>query len=86
MQIEFDPYKRDKTMAERGLDFADATHVFAGPVIEFEDNRSEYGETRITTVGILGGRMVVLVWTQRGETRRIISMRYANEREQARLG
>ncbi len=86
MKIEFDPSKRDKTMAERGLDFADAAHIFAGSVIEFEDNRSEYGETRITTVGILGGRMVVLVWTQRGETRPIISMRYANEREQARLG
>jgi uncharacterized DUF497 family protein len=28
--------------------------------------------------------MVVMVWTPRGEARRIISMRKANEREQAR--
>jgi uncharacterized DUF497 family protein len=36
------------------------------------------------------GRMVVMVWTPRGEARRIISMRKANEREQtqyrSRLG
>ena len=30
MQIEFDPDKRDKTLAERGLDFAQAGDVFAG--------------------------------------------------------
>jgi uncharacterized protein len=29
--------------------------------------------------------MVVLTWTPRGEVRRIISMRKANEREQARF-
>lgn len=32
----------------------------------------------------LDGRMVVMVWTLRGEARRIISLRKANEREQAR--
>ena len=33
------------------------------------------------TLGYLDGRMVVLVWTSRGNNRRIISMRHANERE-----
>jgi len=32
-------------------------------------------------MGMLDGRVVVLVWTPRGKARRIISMRYANERE-----
>ncbi|WP_425388002.1 hypothetical protein [Azospirillum halopraeferens] len=31
-------------------------------------------------------RMVVLVWTPRGDARRIISMRKANDREQALYG
>lgn len=84
MQIEFDPAKREKTLMERGLDFADAPQIFAGPVIEAEDSRFDYGETRITSMGMLNDRLVVLVWTQRGEARRIISMRYANEREIAR--
>jgi hypothetical protein len=45
------------------------------------DDRSAYGEVRNVTMGTLNGRTVVLVWTPRGEVRRIISMRYANERE-----
>ncbi|MFA6964449.1 BrnT family toxin [Bosea sp. (in: a-proteobacteria)] len=45
---------------------------------------TDYGEERFVTIGILDGRMVVTVWTDRGDSRRIISMRKANEREQAR--
>ncbi|WPO97961.1 BrnT family toxin [Pseudomonas sp. HR96] len=40
--------------------------------------------SRFVTLGSLNERMVVMVWTQRGEDRRIISMRKANEREQER--
>lgn len=46
-----------------------------------EDARFDYGESRFTSAGVLDGRMVVIVWTPRGEVRRIISMRKANERE-----
>jgi len=85
MQIEFDSTKRDKTLTERGLDFACAGEVFAGVTATFADTRLDYGEPRWNTVGLLHGRMVVVTWTQRGEVRRIISMRKANEREQARF-
>jgi uncharacterized DUF497 family protein len=34
----------------------------------------------------LRGRMVVVVWTRRGNARHIISMRKANDREKARFG
>jgi uncharacterized DUF497 family protein len=47
MRIPFDPAKRKITLAERGLDFADAALVFAGVTIEIEDTRKHYGETRI---------------------------------------
>ena len=46
MVITFDPAKRDKTLAERGLDFADAKWLFAGVTLEVEDTRKDYGETR----------------------------------------
>lgn len=82
MAITFDPAKRDKTLRERGLDFAEADRVLDGPVWEFPDERSDYGEVRITAIGFLGARMVVVVWTQRGADRHIISMRKANDREQ----
>ena len=39
MVITFDPAKRDKMLNERGLDFADAEHVFAGPKFQFVDDR-----------------------------------------------
>lgn len=84
MEIVFDLAKRNKTLAERGLDFARAGEVFAGRHFTAEDAREDYGEPRNITVGKLDGRMVVMVWTPRGEARRIVSMRKANEREQAR--
>ncbi|MCL2635928.1 MAG: BrnT family toxin [Betaproteobacteria bacterium] len=84
MQIEFDDDKRNKALAERGLDFARAAEVFAGRHFTAEDVREDYNEARHITVGKLDGRLVVMVWTQRGAARRIISMRKANEREQAR--
>ncbi len=74
MQIEFDSHKRDKTLAERGLDFARSDEVFAGVNVTFRDNRIDYGEQRFNTVGVLDARMVVIAWTLRGEVRRIISM------------
>ena len=85
MQIEFDSDKREKTLAERGLDFARAGEVFAVANVTFSDDRFDYGEKRFNTVGLLDGRMVVVVWTPRGEVRRIISMRKANDREQVRF-
>lgn len=81
MRLEYDQDKRNKTLKERGLDFAEAVKVFSAPVMTMKDNRADYGENRFLSFGILEERMVVLVWTQRGEARRIISMRYANERE-----
>lgn len=86
MEIEFDPAKRAATLAQRGLDFMDARHVFAGAAFEFEDRRFDYPEPRWSTIGMLGERMVVVIWTETPSGRRIISMRKANEREQARYG
>jgi uncharacterized DUF497 family protein len=63
--------------------------VFAGPGLTFEDTRFDYPEHRHITVGLLDGRMVILVWTpgeeiDDEECRHMISMRKANAREQAR--
>ena len=85
MRITFDPAKRAKALAERGLDFADAEIVFAGVTVEVEDTRRDYGETRIICYGLLEGRMVVVGYVPRGASRHIFSMRKANGREQERL-
>jgi uncharacterized DUF497 family protein len=86
MKITFDPAKRANTLTDRGLDFADAVEVFAGKALNIPDQRRDYGEPRIITAGFLRGRMVIVVWTPRGNGRHIISMRKANDREKARFG
>ena len=82
MSVEYLPTKREATLAERGLDMARAAEIFSGATLTVEDDREDYGETRLITIGFLDSRMVVVVWTQRGAARRIISLRKANEREQ----
>ena len=77
----YDPTKRDKTLADRGLDFESAALVFVGRVHEIEDVRHDYGECRMMCFGELNGRMVVVGYVQRGDTRHVFSMRKANERE-----
>jgi len=85
MRITFDPVKRAQTLAERGLDFADAPLIFAGVTAEIEDTRKNYGEKRIICYGLLAGRVVVVGYTPRGADRHVFSMRKANEREKARI-
>ena len=85
MPITFDPAKRDKTLAERGLDFADADTVIENLCFQWTDDRYDYGEERIAAIGRLHDRMVVVVWTERGADRHIISMRHAHDKELRRL-
>ena len=77
--------KRERTLAERGLDFEDAALVFEGKTVEVEDTRKDYGERRIICFGLLEERLVVVGYTPRGRVRHIFSMRKANDREQTRL-
>lgn len=82
MRITFDPAKRAATLELRGLDFLDFEEVLAGRVINVPDERSDYGEPRFQTIGYLGGRMVMVVWTPRSDARHVMSMRKCNDREQ----
>jgi uncharacterized DUF497 family protein len=79
--LEWNEDKRLLTLEKRGLNFADCERVFAGKTLDIEDTREDYGECRMVSFGFLDDRMMVITWTQRGENRRIISMRKANERE-----
>ncbi len=85
MRTTFDPLKRARTIADRGLDFADADVVFAGPRLRIEDRRRDYGETRWICVGRLNGRMVVIGDVERAGGRHVFSMRKADDREQRRF-
>ena len=84
MRIEYDPAKRDWTLRRRGLDFEDATIVLETEITTVPDGRADYGEDRFNTFGMLAGRLVHVTWTPRSDAVRVISMRFANERERAR--
>lgn len=90
MRVSFDDAKRQWTLAERDLDFADTAKVFNGPYFTQEDDRFAYSESRFQTYGLLDGRLVMFAWTPTDDGIRVISMRKCNEREQkafnARLG
>ena len=75
MCITSDPAKREKTLADRGLDFNDAMAVFDGLTVEVEDTRKDYGEKRIICYGLLAGRLAVIGYTPRGKVRHIFSGR-----------
>ena len=81
VRITYDAAKRAATIARRGLDFADAGEVFAGRHVTRRDERPLYDEERLITVGVSRDEVVVIVWTERDATRRIISMRKADRNE-----
>jgi len=82
MQCEWDEKKKRVNHERHGLSFEDAALVFSGPCVTFEDDRCDYGERRLVTLGALAGRVVLIAHTPRGDVTRIISMRKANKREQ----
>ncbi len=82
MQFTWDEDKNSENIRWRGLDFADAGQVFDGPLLARLDSREDYGEDRWQGIGLLQGRVVVVVCTERGpNTMRIISLRKADRDE-----
>jgi uncharacterized DUF497 family protein len=65
---------------------AEVPAILAGATLTYPDDRRDYAEPRFITIGRLRGRMVVVVWTPRGRVYRIVSLRKANDREQAAYG
>ena len=74
--------KCERNLAKHGVDFRRITALFDRPVIEILDERRDYGELRVRCLGEIDGRVYYVAYTWRGESRRIISARKANVREQ----
>ena len=81
MPFEWDEEKRESNLAKHGVDFRRALQIFDGDEIETADERHDYGELRIGSLGEIDGRIYSVVYTWRGPNRRIISARKANGRE-----
>jgi len=83
MLYEWDETKRRQNIEKHGIDFADIVFFDWQTALELEDDRNDYGETRIRAFGLLQSRLAVLVYTRRNSGIRLISLRRANKREEA---
>lgn len=76
--------KRLAVARERGLDFIDGQELFDGrPLYTYPSPRGS--EPRWVSIGHLGGHMVAVIWTIRGDNIRIITMRRARDAEKRRF-
>ncbi|WP_309086442.1 BrnT family toxin [Chelativorans sp.] len=76
-----DPAKNARNVAERGIDFSAANAFEFETAVVAVDDRKDYGEVRKVAAGFIGPRLHILVFTMRGETCHVISLRKANKRE-----
>ena len=81
MSYQWDPNKAASNLFKHGVDFADAVAVFSDELaVTIEDER--FDEERFIAIGIDAlGRVLVVVFTWRGDEIRLISAREANRSE-----
>ena len=78
MRFEWDDRKNEINLEKHGFTFTDAYKVFNLPMVIDLDERTDYGEDRWIGIGLLDGRVVVVIYTEPNEsTTRIISLRKA---------
>ncbi len=82
MEFEWDPRKAAANLRKHGIDFADAATVLYDELaITVPNDHPE--EDRFVTLGMDAlGRVLVVVYTWRGDRARLISARHATRREQ----
>jgi hypothetical protein len=80
-EIDYDEEKSERNLKMRGISFPYAARIFEGDIVAWPDRRYHYGEERYIAMGLVDGRVIVVVYTWRGHARRIISARKANRRE-----
>jgi uncharacterized DUF497 family protein len=79
--FEWDPRKEARNVQKHGIAFEDAAKIFAGAHFERPDEHDHNGEQRWIAAEELGGRVLVVVYAWRGDSRRIISARKATKAE-----
>ncbi len=79
--FEWAPEKDSLNIQKHRIDFATAKLIWDGPVFKRLDHRRDYGEVRFQAFGVAENRILTVIFTWRGEVRRIISARRANFRE-----
>ena len=82
MEFKWDSTKAESSLRKHGMAFELSINVFSDPERTISvDSRLNYEEERFITTVEIAGRLCVIVYTEKGNTIRIISARKANKRE-----
>jgi uncharacterized DUF497 family protein len=80
MWFTWDEGKRESNLGKHSLDLLQARLLFDGrPLLTYPSPRGD--EARFVSVGVLDGRMVAVVWLEREDGIRLISLRRARDGE-----
>jgi uncharacterized DUF497 family protein len=81
MDISYDTVKNGTNIDKHGVALAAATDFEWEEALTWIDARKDYGEIRMCSIGYIGNRLHHVVYVDRDDVRRIISLRKANARE-----
>ena len=84
--ITYDPATNARNIQDRKLSFERVEDFDFGTAVFKIDDRHDYGEVRVRALGFLDGKLHLLVFTERGEDLRVISLRKANRAERRIYG
>jgi len=81
MNIEYDSIKNQINQHKHGISLEQASLIEWDTLLSIPDSREDYGENRYIGYAIMNNRLYCVVYTDRNDSRRIISLRKANSRE-----
>jgi uncharacterized protein len=81
VRINFDPAKDRLNRARHGLSLAFARKLIWDEALVWVDARYEYDELRMIGLVPEGNSLYYVAFVDRGEIRRVISLRYAERKE-----
>lgn len=81
MDITYDTAKNESNTEKHGVSLAAAAEFEWDEALTWNDERQNYGESRMCAIGYIGNRLFYVVYVDRADVRRIISLRKANSRE-----
>ncbi len=86
-EFDWDEAKARSNLAKHGVPFRYAVRVFLDPnMVDFDASREGDMEARRKAVGLIEGKLYVVVYADREGVRRIISARRTNATEQRAYG
>ena len=81
MRFEFDPHKDQLNLHKHGVSLALSSELDWDSALLWVDERRDYGETRILALAPRTAILYYVAFVDRGDVRRVISLRRANRRE-----